>query len=185
MKRIGSIFYLLLLVISRSYSSCIDWTSYSTNDGLASSFVNAIAIDDYGNIWVGTREGACKFNGTDWTTYTTANTAHIESIDSQGDFWGSDTTYTDALASNYINTIIRDCEGNMWFGTGEGISKFDGHTWFSYEKEDSVFENSWNEATVDAIGFDSKGNVWAGGRGVSVLRNGKMGMVQRNSRKAC
>ena len=45
--------------------------------------------------------GVNKFDGTNWTTYTTA----------------------DGLASNGVSAIIEDHNDNLWFGTGGGVSK--------------------------------------------------------------
>ncbi len=39
--------------------------------------------------------GVSKFDGTNWTTYTT----------------------TDGLAFNFVNAIAIDAQGNKWFGT--------------------------------------------------------------------
>jgi hypothetical protein len=52
------------------------WTTYKTsNSGLASDDVNAIAIDREGNKWFGTlASGVSKFNGTTWMTYTVEST---------------------------------------------------------------------------------------------------------------
>lgn len=88
-----------------------NWTTYTTSDGLAGNVVTAIAIDADGNKWFGTGNyneqggadgtGVSKFDGTTWTTYTTAN----------------------GLVSNNIKAIAIDTEGNKWFGTDSGISK--------------------------------------------------------------
>ena len=65
--------------------------------------VSAIAIDSTGNKWLGTigGGGVSKFDGTTWTTYTTAN----------------------GLASNTVRAIATDSAGNKWFSTDAGVSK--------------------------------------------------------------
>jgi ligand-binding sensor domain-containing protein len=41
-----------------------NWTYYNTrNSGLPDDWVNAIAIDKQGNIWIGTGKGLAKFDG--------------------------------------------------------------------------------------------------------------------------
>ncbi|MFC1537410.1 two-component regulator propeller domain-containing protein, partial [Gemmatimonadota bacterium] len=76
------------------------------------------------------------------------------------------TTYTstDGLVNNTISSIAIDFEGNKWFGTGGGVSKFDGTNWSSYTTADGLASNS-----VYAIAIDSAGNKWFGttGGGVS------------------
>jgi hypothetical protein len=39
--------------------------------------------------------------------------------------WRTYTTY-DGLAGNWVNHILRDTNGNLWFATGNGVSKYDG-----------------------------------------------------------
>ena len=79
------------------------WTTYTTDDGLADNWVNAIAVDGAGNPWFGTwGGGVSKFDGTTWTTYTT----------------------TDGLVSNDVTASTVDGAGNIWFGTGGGVSEY-------------------------------------------------------------
>ncbi len=84
----------------------INWTSYSTsNSGLPSENVNAIAIQDNGWKWIGTYdEGLVKFDGTNWTTYNTSNSE---------------------LPSNDIRSIAFDENGSKWIGTqGGGLAVY-------------------------------------------------------------
>ena len=53
-----------------------------------------------------------------WTTYNTSNSE---------------------LVSDHINAIAVDEEGNKWFGTNKGVSKFDGTTsWETYDTSDGL-----------------------------------------------
>lgn len=48
-------------------------------------------------------------------------------------------TTKDGLPSNIINEIIKDHDGFMWFGTGNGLSRYDGYNFINYKfPEDSV-----------------------------------------------
>ena len=47
--------------------------------------------------------------------------------------------------------------GDVWAGTTEGLSFFDGSAWTTYTEEDGLAGD-----TVRAIVFDSRGNLWAG-----------------------
>jgi len=67
------------------------------------------------------------------------------------------------LAGNRVNAIYQDKEGAIWFGTGGGVSRFDGNSWTTYTKEDGLVGN-W----VGAIYQDKEGAIWFGaGGGVS------------------
>ena len=174
MKSGISILILLFLVISDSYADCMNWTTYTTSDGMASNHVYAIAADPQGNVWFGTDGGGVsRFDGTNWTTYTTSNTVHIIAIESKGSVWGSDTTYSDSLAGNRVHAIANDSQGNTWFGTVGGVSRFDGNEWISYTEKDLLFSWGMGGYPVNAIALDSQGNVWAGGRGISKFDGNK------------
>ncbi len=69
----------------------------------------------------------------------------------------------EGLASNYAVAVTEDSSGNLWFGTGRGVSRFDGVSWTTYTSEDGLADNC-----VYAIGEDSTGKLWFGTRcGVS------------------
>ncbi len=64
------------------------------------------------------------------------------------------TTYNkkNGLIDNFVNTIVIDAQGNKWFGTSEGVSKFDGKNWTTY------MAGFW----INAIAIDGRGNKWFG-----------------------
>jgi len=78
--------------------------------------------------------------------------------------WETYDTSNSDLAANYVLSMYPDNEGNMWFGTNNGVSKFDGETWTTYDTSNS--ELVYNH--VEAIAIDAEGNKWFGTRyGVS------------------
>jgi ligand-binding sensor domain-containing protein len=164
------------------------YLKYTVANGLAGNYVSAIASNPDGNLWVGTgsecsNEGECgahgvnKFDGTTWTTYTTAdglasNGVSAIASDPSGNVWfgtnvngvskfdgSSWTTYTndDGLAGNSITAIASDPAGNVWFGTNAGVSKFDGATWTTYTTADGLVNN-----VVTSLASDTAGNMWFG-----------------------
>jgi signal transduction histidine kinase/ligand-binding sensor domain-containing protein/CheY-like chemotaxis protein len=73
-----------------------------------------------------------------------------------------------SLSNNYINKIIEDKNGNVWFATNNGISKWNvsSDTWSTY------YHNKEEQAQVFlALCEDNKGRIWAGtySSGVYVL----------------
>jgi ligand-binding sensor domain-containing protein len=60
---------------------------------------------------------------------------------------------TTNLYSNVFRAAVRDNQGVLWFGTDEGVIKFDGKTWTQQTGVDS--SNTFN------IAKDSKGKIWA------------------------
>ena len=132
--------------VSKLHLNGMTWTNYNTSNSLLiNNNIQAIAIDSAGNKWFGTNgSGVSKFDGVNWTTYTTTN----------------------GLASNYVKKIAFDKTGNIWFGTSSGVTKFDGqHNWTTYSSSNSGLV--YND--IYEISFDKYGNEWFGtwGGGVS------------------
>lgn len=65
--------------------------------------------------------------------------------------------YVDGLADNYVWALMQDKEGNIWFGTDGGVSRFDGVNWETYTQKDGLATNG-----VRAIMQDKAGNIWVG-----------------------
>lgn len=66
-------------------------------------------------------------------------------------------TKNDGLPSNRIVSIIEDSSKNLWFGTGEGLSKFDGKTFTNYSEKEGLCSNM-----ISNLFIDSKGYFWIG-----------------------
>jgi WD40 repeat protein len=160
--------------------------------------VDAIAIDQAGQLWVGGLGGAAVWNGTAWTHYQDAAGFELQKINTiavgpNGDIWlGAGECYLSAEectnggisrfdgqnwthyftshfremggSSRRVFAITFDQAGNGWFGSGDGLTRFDGQGWISF----SEFGETIGEA--HAIVVDRAGNVWVGGsQGLSRL----------------
>jgi sugar lactone lactonase YvrE len=88
------------------------WTYYTTttNAGLADNTITAIAIASNGDVWAGTDFGVSVFDGSSFTTYTTA----------------------DGLGNNRINHIAQAANGDIWMGDFSGATKYSTSTFTSY-----------------------------------------------------
>jgi ligand-binding sensor domain-containing protein len=126
------------------------WESYTTqNSDLGDDMIEAIAIDDSENAWIGTNSGLNFFDGGVWTTYTTED---MNLVTDRQDL--------------KVTTLTVDQQGWVWVGTLGGLSVYDGNTWKSYTPENSGLVDSPDTMTVD-----SNGRIWIGhyGSGVSVF----------------
>ena len=76
------------------------------------------------------------------------------------------------LSQNTINSIIQDKEGYMWFGTWDGLNKYDGYNFTIYNKE-----NGLSNSTILALYNDENDNIWIGTEdGLNIL-NKKTGHI--------
>ena len=69
------------------------------------------------------------------------------------------------MNSSYVNCMLRDKTGNLWFGTGGGgVSKYDGESFTHFTEKEGLSNNN-----VRSIIEDKTGNLWFGtdGGGVS------------------
>jgi len=105
---------LVLLVAASAFS--IKWNKCQPlpSDQEKLTFTSPIRVlfeGQSGNWWFGSdREGVVRFDGDHWTYFTKA----------------------DGLSDNQIRNIQEDREGNLWFETATGISKYDGDTFTKY-----------------------------------------------------
>ena len=68
-------------------------------------------------------------------------------------------TSADGLASDDVNCVTIDDLGNLWFGTNEGISRFDGTNWLTFNLGNSP---GLADDNITAIFFDNDKNLWVG-----------------------
>ena len=79
-----------------------NWFSLRHRDGLVDNFVQSIAIDHRGRVWIGTKGGVSIFENNS-----------LRSI-----------TKEDGLSSNNILCISVDKEGVVWLGTDAGVTSY-------------------------------------------------------------
>ncbi|MDR0866171.1 MAG: hybrid sensor histidine kinase/response regulator, partial [Candidatus Symbiothrix sp.] len=65
----------------------------------------------------------------------------------------------DGLPQYTIMDILQDRKGFMWFATWDGISKFDGHTFYNY-KVQSGDTYHMNSNRIESFAEDKYGNIW-------------------------
>jgi hypothetical protein len=72
-------------------------------------------------------------------------------------------TVEDGMASGKIYSIYQDRYGFMWFGTNQGLSKYDSYTFtnYRYDPDDPA---SLSDNTVFVVYEDTSGTLWAGTR---------------------
>lgn len=130
-----------------------NWQTITTADGLPANLAYSVMEDAEGKIRIGTDSGMSIYDGTTLTTLTTANGLSSDKVycimqDSQDDIWlghieGGTSYYNGTqwlnyhnsigLPSNWVNDVCEDLNGNMWFISEGGITKYDGLNWETYQ----------------------------------------------------
>src|SRR5437868_6956589 len=68
------------------------------------------------------------------------------------------------LSQNHIMCILQDSKGFMWFGTRDGLNKYDGYK-FTVYKNNPKDSNSISNNFITGIVEDPKGMIWVATRG--------------------
>lgn len=76
-------------------------------------------------------------------------------------------TIADGLSNNTIRCIIQDSRGFMWFGTSNGLNKYDGYRFTVYRNEPS---EPYGSGCLEVLSIfeDSDGDIWVGTKSCGV-----------------
>jgi methyl-accepting chemotaxis protein/ligand-binding sensor domain-containing protein len=70
-------------------------------------------------------------------------------------------TVEDGLSQNYIRAIVRDYRGFMWFGTDNGLNRYDGNSFRIYQ-HDVKDSTSISDNRIACVYEDRKHRLWSG-----------------------
>ncbi|HWJ29767.1 MAG TPA: two-component regulator propeller domain-containing protein, partial [Flavisolibacter sp.] len=76
-------------------------------------------------------------------------------------------TNKDGLSSNTVNAILKDHYGLIWFGTEDGLDKFDGTNFIVYRHKPGD-PRSLQSNEISSLFEDKSGNLWIGTSGGSL-----------------
>ncbi len=158
------------------------WTNYTTQNGIIDNNIWSINEDLYGNIWVGTGSGLCRFDGISWVQVgneygISGYPIYAVAMDGDGVLWvGSDYGLDVLVQGNWYwidslfgypfiaRSLYRDNDGDMWIGTygsefiPGGLFGYDGQQFwkFTIPFEQPGYNN------IYCITQDQLGNIWVG-----------------------
>ena len=137
---------LIISLSSISYGqSGYAFQNLTKKDGLSQSSVFAIAQDNSGFMWFGTRDGLNKYDGYQFKVYQNENTSN-------------------SLISNDIRTLyFEESKKELWIGSHSGLSKYQSSTDdFVNFVSDPQNPKSISNNIIRQIYRDSKGRLWVG-----------------------
>ena len=80
---------------------------FRDSDGLPQNTVHTITLDRRGYLWIGTQDGAARYDGRGWTVMN----------------------LPDRTRSNFVRAIVPGRDGNLWFGTQGGLLRLNDDSW--------------------------------------------------------
>jgi signal transduction histidine kinase/ligand-binding sensor domain-containing protein len=167
--------------------------NWQERDGLPQNTVLALTTTRDGYLWMGTYEGAVRFDGVRFTLFNPSTTTGIGNsmVTSllerrDGDLWfatygggmsrlssGQFTRYArqDGLSSDFIWCLFEDHAGTLWIGTdGGGVDAFSQGRFTPYTTAQGLPSN-----LVRAIVDDGNGGLLVGtSRGIARIANGRV-----------
>jgi ligand-binding sensor domain-containing protein/signal transduction histidine kinase len=111
--------------------------SWTSEQGLPQSSVNAILQTRDGLLWIGTRGGLAHFDGAEFTLYQSGA--------------------PNSLPGKWITSLAEGNDDTLWIGTNGGLSRYrDGH----FQNYSTPGDNSRNDS-IWRIAKDASGGIWA------------------------
>ncbi|MCK4944453.1 MAG: hypothetical protein KAS65_12795, partial [Candidatus Aminicenantes bacterium] len=82
-------------------------------------------------------------------------------------------TSNQGLSDSSINCMIQDRQGYLWFGSFDGLNRFDGYNFTTFRKVLGE-PNSLRHNAIFALCEDRKGHIWVGTWGGGLSRFDKI-----------
>ena len=157
-----------------------------TSNGLISNFVQSLFMDKSQNLWIGTKAGLQKYNGSTFQSFTNTeglpenSITNITEDNNENIFIGTSSsgvalfsknkfyliTTKQGLSSNFISGLLCDDKNQIWVGTNKGLNRFDLSKSSVNELVCKTYTDqqgfSASGVNADAMYKDASGAIWIG-----------------------
>ncbi len=107
-----------------------DWKTFRESDGLVKRYVSTLAVDDNGDIWLGTNY--IDDEGNEEGYGISVLDVNGTPFDKSDDTWTTYTASNSNLSHDAIRDIVVDDRGVVWIATKSGLSTYDGGVWSTF-----------------------------------------------------
>ncbi len=155
-----------------------NYITYTTADGVYGDSQRFVEVDQNGVKWFGSNNGVLTFDGESWKTVMDFIISDIF-VDSENVVWIMSSGLLTKIDADTMHEISRELyinmnvyglkccveaeNGIMWFGSSNGVFRFDGSSWTNY-----TFDDIWAHSVFD-IAVDDDGTVWIVTNGGGIL----------------
>lgn len=175
---------------------------WKQGEGLPNNSLRALLQTRNGYLWVGTKGGLARFNGTEFLTYSARKPGQLAESEvralAEGDdgrlYIGTmggglsileDGKFTtlrkeDGLTHDVVRTLHRAGDGSIWIGTDGGLNRFRNGKLETYQDEAGQLASG-----VHALREDGEGRIWIGSQkglfrleGESVIERNRQGPMR-------
>ncbi|MDR0506554.1 MAG: response regulator [Dysgonamonadaceae bacterium] len=136
------VFYFLLLQTSFLAAQTNYFRHIREEDGLSNNTVFCVTEDKYGYMWLGTKDGLCRYDGQIFKVFV------------------PDKKRPQSLQTNYIRSLHHDRLGNLWIGTNMGLYQYDYQTETFHYIDIRTEHKAAMSGLIRKILLDKKENLW-------------------------
>jgi ligand-binding sensor domain-containing protein len=165
---------------------------FTINEGLSDNQIRSIQEDKDGNIWIGTANGVCSYNGMTITNHTPSVSYDLPGnwIKTDTDLWfaagnregvyrydGKKMNYLafskpKNVNPDYIYAVTNFSVGKndmLWIATYSGVFGYNGNQFTIINEENLGIKKETGLIHIRSVLEDSKGRLWIGNNGIGVL----------------
>lgn len=200
MKLQNIIFAVACAVLSTAIATAQPFSSlrkYDISDGISENTVRTIIQDNKGYIWLGTKDGICRYNGDRFSNFggypkisemtfldviklcphINGHKIWIGTVDGIYLFDAHDETFKSFSGkigiTSTVNDICYDDDENLWIASGNGLFRYNEKNGDVKEYRHDSNKGSLPNNVVLSLLKDSSGDIWAGTRsGLALFHKG-------------